>query len=66
MQNGERSLHHLEKIVAIAALAAVFVLTVGFAQAGDRKGASKSPARSDEVFLRSAVALVQDDANPRR
>ena len=63
MQNGERSLHHLEKIVAIAALAAVFVLTVGFAQAGDRKGASKSPARSDEVFLRSAVALVQDAAS---
>ena len=63
MQNGERSLHHLEKIVAIAALAAVFALTIGFAQAGDRKGASKSPARSDEVFLRSAVALVQDAAS---
>jgi D-alanyl-D-alanine endopeptidase (penicillin-binding protein 7) len=60
MQNGERSLHHLEKIVAIAALAAVFVLTIGFAQAGDRKGAKRN---SDDVFLRSAVALVQDAAS---
>ena len=60
MQNGERSLHHLEKIVALAALAAVFALTIGFAQAGDRKGARKTP---DEVFLRSAVALVQDVAS---
>jgi D-alanyl-D-alanine endopeptidase (penicillin-binding protein 7) len=61
MQNSERSLHHLEKIVAIAALAAVFALSIGFAQAaGDKKGAPKSPARSDDVFLRSAVALVQD------
>ena len=57
MQNTERSLHHLEKIVAIAALAAVFALSIGFAQAaGEKKGAKKS----DEVFLRSAVALVQD------
>ncbi len=63
MQNTERSLHHLEKIVAIAALAAVFALTIGFAQAGDKKGAPKPPARSDEVFLRSAVALVQDAAS---
>jgi D-alanyl-D-alanine endopeptidase (penicillin-binding protein 7) len=60
MQNGERSLHHLEKIVAIAALAAVLVLTIGFAQAGDRKGAKRN---SDDVFLRSAVALVQDAAS---
>ena len=61
MQNSERSLHHLEKIVAIAALAAVFALSIGFAQAaGDKKGAPNSPARSDDVFLRSAVALVQD------
>ena len=63
MQNTERSLHHLEKIVAIAALAAVLALSIGFAQAGDRKGAPKSPARSDDVFLRSAVALVQDAAS---
>ncbi|MSQ63747.1 MAG: D-alanyl-D-alanine endopeptidase [Betaproteobacteria bacterium] len=64
MQNTERSLHHLEKIVAIAALAAVFALAIGFAQAADqKKGAPKSPARSDEVFLRSAVVLVQDAAS---
>ena len=57
MQNGERSLHHLEKIVAIAALAAVCALTIGFAQAA---GPGKHAEKSDEVFLRSAVALVQD------
>ena len=61
MLQPERSLHHLEKIVAIAALAAVLALTIGFAQASDqKKGAPKSAARSDDVFLRSAVALVQD------
>lgn len=57
MQNGERSLHHLEKIVAIAALAAVLALSIGFAQAGEQKKGAKN---SDEVFLHSAVALVQD------
>ena len=60
MQNGERSLHHLEKIVALAALAAVFALTIGFAQAA---GPGKHAEKSDEVFLRSAVALVQDAAS---
>ncbi len=59
MQNGERSLHHLEKIVAIVALAAVCALSVGFAQAGEKKAAKKS----GDVFLRSAVALVQDAAS---
>jgi D-alanyl-D-alanine endopeptidase (penicillin-binding protein 7) len=57
MHNTERSLHHLEKIVAIAALAAVLAMTIGFAQAGDQKKGAK---KSDEVFLRSAVVLVQD------
>jgi D-alanyl-D-alanine endopeptidase (penicillin-binding protein 7) len=56
MQNTERSLHHLEKIVAIAALVAVFALTIGFAQAAE----PKHPEHADKVFLRSAVALVQD------
>jgi D-alanyl-D-alanine endopeptidase (penicillin-binding protein 7) len=60
MPNTERSLHHLEKIVALAALAAVFVLTIGFAQGADPKKAGK---KTDEVFLRSAVALVQDAAS---
>ena len=63
MQNTERSLHHLEKIVAIAALAAVLALSIGFAQAGDKNGAPKSSARSDDVFLRSSVVLVQDAAS---
>src|SRR5258706_11903693 len=60
MQNGERSLHHLEKIVAVAALAAVCALSIGFAQAAGEK---KSAKHSDDVFLRSAVALVQDAAS---
>ena len=60
MQHTERSLHHLEKIVALAALAAVFALSIGFAQAaGEQKGEKKS----DQVFLRSAVVLVQDAAS---
>jgi D-alanyl-D-alanine endopeptidase (penicillin-binding protein 7) len=67
MQTTERSLHSLEKIVAICALFAVLALAVGFAQAGDARVAAsykhKAVARapqSDEVYLRSAVALVQD------
>jgi len=55
MQTSERNLNSLEKFVAIAALAAVLALTIGFAQAGDKRA-----AKSDEVYLRSAVALVQD------
>ena len=61
MQSQPRSLHHLEKIVAFAALIAVFALTIGFAQAGGPTKAAKKNA--DEVFLRSAVALVQDAAS---
>ena len=57
MQNNERSLHSLEKIVVLGALAAVLALTIGFAQAGDSAGKAK---KSDAVFLRSSVALVQD------
>ncbi|MGH8764519.1 MAG: D-alanyl-D-alanine endopeptidase, partial [Burkholderiales bacterium] len=57
MHPEQRSLHSLEKIVACAALIAVLALTIGFAQAGDPK---KPPRHADELFLRSAVALVQD------
>jgi D-alanyl-D-alanine endopeptidase (penicillin-binding protein 7) len=53
----QRSLHRLEKIVALGALAAVLALSIGFAQAADN---STKPKKADEVFLRSAVALVQD------
>ena len=63
MQNAERNLHHLEKIVAIAALAAVCALSVGCAQAGAKRGERTAEKKSDEVFLRSAVALVQDAAS---
>jgi len=60
MQNTERSLHQLEKIVACAALAAVFALMIGFAQAGEP---GKAAENSGPVHLRSAVALVQDAAS---
>ena len=60
MQSTERNLHHLEKIVAIAALAAVFALAIGFAQAAEP---GRPAEKSDKVFLRSAVALVQDAAS---
>jgi len=69
MPTGERSLHSLEKIVAITALVAVLALAVGFAQAADPRAKHKPGARpaaaaqSDDVFLRSAVALVQDAAS---
>ena len=70
MQTTERSLHQLEKIVAICALFAVFALAFGFAQAGEprtdsrykHKAVARAP-QSDEVYLRSAVALVQDAAS---
>ena len=70
MQTTERSLHHLEKIVAICALFAVLALAVGFAQGADttatrvdaryKHKANGRVSQSDEVYLRSAVALVQD------
>jgi len=57
MPTEPRSLHQLEKIVAFAALIAVLALMIGFAQAGDPRKPAK---KSEEPFLRSAVALVQD------
>ena len=53
MQQQERHIHHLEKIVALCALVAVLFLTVGFAQADDK-------GDPHAVFLRSAIALVKD------
>ena len=53
MQEQQRQLHHLEKIVAMCALLAVLFLTVVFAQADDKSD-------PNSVFLRSAVALVKD------
>ena len=50
-------MHRLEKIVAVFALFAVLALTIGFAQ-----GAAGSDLH-EKVFLRSAVALVQDAAS---
>ncbi len=61
MENTQRSLHHLEKIVAFAALIAVFALMIGFAQAKDPSRV-KSGA-PEEVYLRSSSVLVQDAAS---
>ena len=44
-------------IVALAALIAVFALSIGFAQAGDLNRKARKP---EELTLRSSVALVQD------
>jgi D-alanyl-D-alanine endopeptidase (penicillin-binding protein 7) len=49
----QRRLHSLEGIVAMCALLFVLVLSVGFAQAGDRDSIRK-------IALRSSSALVQD------
>jgi len=58
MQSREdRHLHHLEKIVAFAALAAMLALSIGFAQA---KGSARD---GDQLLLHSSVALVQDAAS---
>jgi len=58
MQNVERSLHHLEKIVAFAALIAVFALMIGFAQAKDPSRVKSGTPEA--VYLRSSSVLVQD------
>jgi len=65
MQAEPRVLHHLERIVAVAALLAVLALTVGFAQAAGpkRKAAAATEAQADPVPLRSAVVLVLDASN---
>jgi len=62
----ERRLHSLEKTVVVFAVLAVLALSVGFAQAGGPKRpvltetyAHHGDQRA-KVFLRSAVALVQD------
>lgn len=72
MEPQQRQLHALEKIVALFALVAVFALSIGFAQAGDKNpkkkarpdAVSRQPAAHPEkVFLRSSTALVQDAAS---
>jgi D-alanyl-D-alanine endopeptidase (penicillin-binding protein 7) len=61
MQSAERSLHHLEKVVAFAALMAVFALMIGFAQAKDPSRVKSGTP--EEVYLRSSSVLVQDAAS---
>ena len=61
MTQEPRTLHRLEKIIALFALAAALALTIGFAQAGQkRKFQPLPPEDTEHLFLRSSVALVQD------
>ena len=70
MQTEPRTLHRLEKIVALFALAAALALMIGFAQARSPRSNADAHAEAlaqrlqrehpDKVFLRSSVALVQD------
>jgi len=69
MEQAERKLHSLEKIVATTALVAVLALSVGFAKAAgpkkkaqDQTLAELHSGHADMVKLRSSVALVQDAA----
>jgi D-alanyl-D-alanine endopeptidase (penicillin-binding protein 7) len=75
MEQAPRTLHRLEKIVAVFALFAVLALAIGFAQAGGAAKLKRKPAAAadeldrlqreqpDKVFLHSHVALVQDAAS---
>jgi D-alanyl-D-alanine endopeptidase (penicillin-binding protein 7) len=61
MQSEPRTLHRLEKIVVLFALAAALALTIGFAQAaGNKRKAQPVEEDGDGLALRSSVALVQD------
>jgi serine-type D-Ala-D-Ala endopeptidase (penicillin-binding protein 7) len=60
MQQQQRTLHSLEKIVVVFALILVLALSVGFAQAGGPKRKAVSGDAGEEIALRSAVAFVQD------
>lgn len=69
MEQGPRTLHQLEKIVAFAALFAVLALTIGFAQAaGPKKKVYDDPLdrlqreHPEKVFVRSNAVLVVDAA----
>jgi serine-type D-Ala-D-Ala endopeptidase (penicillin-binding protein 7) len=61
MTQEPRTLHRLEKIIVLFALAAALALTIGFAQAAQkRKSQPLPPEDAEHLFLRSNVALVQD------
>ena len=61
MAQEPRTLHRLEKIVVLFALAAALALTIGFAQAASkRKSQPLPPEDAEHLFLRSNVVLVQD------
>lgn len=62
MQSEPRTLHRLEKIVVLFALAAALALTIGFAQAAGnkRKAQPQHDEDGDPLALRSSVVLVQD------
>ena len=61
MQQQPRTLHRLEKIIVIFAVAFALALTIGFAQAGPKRKSHPQPVDDAEhLCLRSNVALVQD------
>jgi D-alanyl-D-alanine endopeptidase (penicillin-binding protein 7) len=65
MQPQPRTLHRLEKIIVVFALAFALALTIGFAQAaGPKRKSQPLPADDGEhLFLRSNVAFIQDAAS---
>ena len=73
MPTEPRTLHRLEKIVALFALAAALALMIGFAQARSPRSNADAHAEAiaqrlqrehpEKVFLRSSVVLVQDAAS---
>jgi D-alanyl-D-alanine endopeptidase (penicillin-binding protein 7) len=65
MQSQPRTLHRLEKIIVVFALAFALALTIGFAQAAGSKRKSQPlpPEDAELLFLRSNVALIQDAIN---
>lgn len=78
MEAQPRTLHRLEKIVALCALLAVLALSVGFAEGANHKKKVRAEfkksrvvdpfdriqaANPDQVFLRSSSVLVQDAAS---
>src|SRR5512132_1887418 len=63
MQPPPRTLNRLEKIIVLFAFAAALALTIGFAQAGQKRKAhhpAPPPEDAEHLYLRSSVVLVQD------
>ncbi len=59
MQTEPRTLHRLEKIVAIFALAAALALTIGFAQAGGAKKKKLTAAEREDAHAEALAQRLQ-------